>query len=536
MKKKFTKYLSFSRLKVLVLLLSVIWKTNAGFSQKILAQYPLETEGQSILRLYDVSGNGNHAQLIKNTNNATANIFQGDSFANGITCIKKVTKDDAKLLIPDPYKNYDFGRQPFTVTFWLYIDNTATNLQSVSSVLFTLPAFSLIMDKSYFSNLTIAYHTANTLITYLPLNVNLENQGWYYLAITYDPFNPYVDAQFSFVFYYYNGINYDYDINALVGNTYRRTPMKEPSTEKSLSGSIYSEGFEGKMWNLTFYDEALSAEQLNNDRNNAWDISQKKLIANRYYYIDSAALAFYPCKKIKNSVIGDFMHGRTGTGINIDFTSDRFNHSNEAIEIQPDGYVFLPAFYLPLLDDPKAPVCNPEKGFTISFWTKIDQAPSSSPNASIPYTSDDPTYQILFIYKTFSDLNQKLIGGISMIRDRLVINRYIPLNPPRPWQLWLWDPVSFENLQGWYHIVYSQKENAIRVVMFKPDNSEACRLNYFMAQNYDSTMKFGFGNPFPQSEPHINAIKYLDDVRIYNWPFSQAEAEALHSYEMIPKD
>jgi len=45
----------------------------------------------------------------------------------------------------------------------------------------------------------------------------------------------------------------------------------------------------------------------------------------------------------------------------------------------------------------------------------------------------------------------------------------------------------------------------------------------------------GFGNPLGNLLTRTQAAPSIDDVRFYNWPLSEAEADWLHKYETIVK-
>lgn len=193
------------------------------------------------------------------------------------------------------------------------------------------------------------------------------------------------------------------------------------------------------------------------------------------------------------------------------------------------GNVSLPAFYESAVQF-MTPGFDVRRGFTISFWTYIDRFLYPPDDQSLPYFHTDTALHFFHI------ASHGYEGGLEMIRDRLVLNRFINLNPIRDWKMWLWDPISFENQKGWYQVIFTQKENAIRVLMYKPNGERVATMNYFNSQDYSKLppARFGFGiDKYDEVGPLSSACRYLDDVRVYSWPFSEEEADELHHYDLI---
>lgn len=171
-------------------------------------------------------------------------------------------------------------------------------------------------------------------------------------------------------------------------------------------------------------------------------------------------------------------------------------------------------------------------GYTISFWVQlgIDQVLDSPEESELPYLPDDPVFQTFYILDDRFETDEIIcydtpLGadcemsnqpgfGLSIIRDRVVINRLIEdTNPVIPWNLWLWDPVSITTAD-WYHVVMVVKYNNTKTYLFDENGNTFCRLNYFRAPNlaYTSDLSWGIGNP---AGLLIEAVKSVDDFKIY---------------------
>jgi hypothetical protein len=112
-------------------------------------------------------------------------------------------------------------------------------------------------------------------------------------------------------------------------------------------------------------------------------------------------------------------------------------------------------------------------------------------------------------YGAMSD--KSLPIGISRIRDRVVLNRMSSLSqqPPKPWNLWLWDPVSFRR-DTWYQLFYVIRFNRTNVYMYDMAGKQSCELNYFHAPNISNVKDWGFG-----SHDGVTSTNFrLDDIKI----------------------
>lgn len=497
--------------------------------QNVLGQYTLEMEGYQGLRLQDVSGNGNLGRLVNNSKFKVETIFKPGDFPNGIVCIQKDSLVDATVAIPNILPR----DKPFSVSFWIYVDPDQLVQNGIRSMnIISQSWFSISLTKSTLSDQpNSAQLSFNFPGSAGVLSDGLNKAGWYYFYVGMSEFSRFEhEAAIDIGYYYYSG-NYDPSPTSIkIVRSYVFTTQKIINNQSK----IYDSKFTGKMWNLKFFDKYFEyVEDVNDDKNTSWDMSKnniKSAYTSKFYILDNM-LSYYPCKYFGSTVpvLVDVKSSRSSTfATQYSFGYDRFNKPASSLSLNKNGYLTLPLFFRPYRDQLGL---DPSEGYSVSFWTYIDDNISPPPFSVYPYTEEDIRYQFMNISTGGDNL-----AGFALIRDRFVINRYIKKNPIIPWKLWLWDKVSFQNLKGWYHIVFSQSDNATRVFMYKPNNERDSRLNYFNSQNLNElkapTFNIGI-NPSQISNDNASACKSIDDIRIYGWALSEREANLLHDYESV---
>jgi len=212
----------------------------------------------------------------------------------------------------------------------------------------------------------------------------------------------------------------------------------------------------------------------------------------------------------------DFLGGDTGTGRgNLYGVPDRFGDENRAVGLADYAHIELMESYLRDVD--------PKKGFTISFWMFINEETLSYSDSQIFYANDDPSDQNIF--------------GMSIKNKLLSIDRYIDNDGTQiPWKLWFWDPIALKiDADGnWFQVILTLKGNTqeyddigsfIAVYLGKPDGTQVSRHNYFLPQNLENAVKWGFGNP------NGTNVKGLSDFKVYNEAFTDLDAKAAFDSE-----
>jgi hypothetical protein len=166
-------------------------------------------------------------------------------------------------------------------------------------------------------------------------------------------------------------------------------------------------------------------------------------------------------------------------------------------------------------------------GFTISYWINIpDSVSSTIGGINYPFSPTDTKTKIFFGRDQVAGMD---LFGMQQIIDRLGIFRYDDITKTRyPWYLWFYDPVSFRNLTGWYHIVWTQYTNWLIIHIFYPDGSEQCVDLYMQIQDFTAISDWGLGNDAGDGS---SQTLILDDFKVYNWPLSPAEVNGLDAAE-----
>lgn len=526
---------SFKQIK---LTLFFVLLSNLSFTQppifvQPVAHYPMEVEGEKIFRFYDVSGKGNHGTVINESNKPLDSVFRKAFFPNNVACIQKYSKYNAVVSIPNVFKNSHLKEDGFSLSFWLYINinNEEGNGAFQSGNVVSTSAFSiqLLRDELNAVHFSLYYPVAfSPGFEFIRDNTGYTQSGWYFVCISFGGTNN--RNIVDFVTYYYSG-TYNPESNALHGTTYENlNSLSIPDNTKDNSGTLLDQNFQGKIWDIRFFDTYLYDIAINNIRNDGWYSSRTDgayALSNRYYAVENA-LSFYPCTINSGYQLKDVYSERNSIDVSgISFVKDRFQNASSAIQLTGNGFALLPNFYMQFKASPGFDV---RIGYTISFWTYIDQFIYPPDNESIPFTDQDILYQFYFISHPAG-----MLGGMGLKRDKAIINRFTNLNPLRYWNMWLWEPVSFKNQKGWYHVILSQRANGLLAIIYKPDGTQGCRLNYFNSQDFakQDLVKFGFGLSPQLKSPGSQSCKYLDDIRIFNWPFSQKDASILHAYEKI---
>ncbi len=508
----------------------------------VFAHYPLDGEGSKILRLYDISVNGHHGSFFNGSVDDLSAIYQVDKFITGASCINKSKRQPSHISIDNLYKGVDFKTSMFGMSFWINVDAELLAREYGAPVL-QFPAFNLVLGPSGTSGQALSLYVTTAGPSALALRIPINTKGWYFISFfsTMEA-SQYRIQSYSYCFSGTDIRSYDPLAVALTSLSQIAVAPSVPTGKDRDTASIMSAAFTGKLWNLRFYNNNLgnNVTLINKYRNADWYNSLEETYAGLgpdwAYPVLSTPVAYYPCSKAASTpaaFLRDLQSERDSySSKSVYFVTDRFGKADNSIEFTSVGNIGLIPFYSSVQTVGKKvlPAYDLLKGYTISFWTYIDKSLYPPDDGSIPFTDEDHRFQFVF----FSS-NNKVMGGLSYVRDRLVVNRFMPMRPPRPWELWLWDPVSFQDMKGWYHVILAQKENAMRVVVYKPNGEKAIRLNYFNPQSYEALTIAGLGNPnsIPGDHPIINAARSLDDIRFYNWPLSEEQAEWLHISEMV---
>lgn len=231
-------------------------------------------------------------------------------------------------------------------------------------------------------------------------------------------------------------------------------------------------------------------------------------------------IRYYP---LNNLSAVDVVAGRNGTinGAVTNFT-DRFGVTGGAMSFGDNTHISTPDFFAG---------SNYTNGFTISFWTFIDQNISKN-QGTRPWDDNDPAFQAFYARSGSALVNNTLLG-FQRIRDRAVINRYTidQNNDKKDWGVWLWDPVNFTNRIGWYQIVLVYERAKMTTYVFYPNGQSESMSHYFRLQELTNVDSWGLGN--------INAgnsfpFRVLDDFKVFAQPLTREQVRVLYSREAVP--
>ncbi len=195
---------------------------------------------------------------------------------------------------------------------------------------------------------------------------------------------------------------------------------------------------------------------------------------------------------------------------------DRFGNTNGAVKFDINGTLNTPSFI--------SDFDYMNTGLTLSFWIKNEDYVWKK-SGTIPWDDSDYPVWSFFVMK---DFDTSLLG-MYRHRDRAVLDRYTTdaNNNLKNWGVWLWDPVNFTGIVGWYHVVISYEKSRTFLYLFYPTGKVSSCVIYSGLQNLSAATKWGLGNPNGNSFP-------IDDFKVYQGSATEAQAREMHSKEALP--
>lgn len=196
---------------------------------------------------------------------------------------------------------------------------------------------------------------------------------------------------------------------------------------------------------------------------------------------------------------------------------DRFGNTNGAVKMVVYNFLGTPSFVSDF--DYK------NTGLTLSFWIKNEDVVTKK-NGTIPWDNSDYPVWTFFAMK---DWDVSLLGMYRR-RDRAVLDRYTTdtSNNLKNWGVWLWDPVNFTNIVGWYHVVISYEKSRTFIYLFYPNGKISSCVLYFGLQDLSAATKWGLGSPVENSFP-------MDDFKVYQGTVTETQAREMHAKEALPE-
>ena len=281
--------------------------------------------------------------------------------------------------------------------------------------------------------------------------------------------------------------------------------------------------FTGYIWNVKIFDkffnnpadfENMVADDIKWAKG---ELTSSNSVSNSYHYYNFEGSSYLQDR------------GRVNNNLrisgNISRTSGKSGTANTAIKIN-SGYL---SFTRPLGE-----TYDYTKGFTFSFWTKIDEDYSN-----VPYSIPDWTNG-RHILQAKDRGSGQTIFGLERFNEVIGINRYSPLSG-EPWVLWPYNPADFTSMEsGWYNVIISFRANYFEIFVLKPGN-DPVTMKRFNAWNeyygmHDQTRLATTAIEWSLGGRDGSSIEFLDDVRFYNWPLSYSDAKALANYSAPDPD
>lgn len=479
------------------------------------AHYPLRVDryrNYVVVQPWDVSGHARHgntfdigANKLMDASFTRINFPNTDISQTGYTypCLKKSTTADAHVNIPN--LEAVFG-ETYTIAFWFYYDGQRTT----PSTVVMLPKIKIQVSPS---GVLLGSNAGPSYYMLLDkADIDMSAAGWYFIMIRS---NKVVDC-------YPYGAHYSYSDTLKL---YNASHMGyDPNTAQLLGTD-----FVGGVHDIRFYDEVL-------DENDFWNIFQEdEAVASGDFttesYIDQCVYAHYPLSSADFKKNVSLFPNRDGTSVSgVSGASDRFGNADSAASFPTaNAHIAMPPFWGSYFDDYHVYKNDTPKGFTISYWMNITSNMSTPVGGiEMPFDASDHRTKLFYGRENGQDLL-----GMQQILDRIGVFRYNDITQNRyPWYLWLYDPLSFRNDPGWYHIVWVQYQDWMRMYVYKPDGEMVCNSYYLEIPQAISTLTdWGLGNNAGGS---TSQSLILDDFKIYNWPLNPYEVNGLDELERPP--
>lgn len=508
-----------------------------SLNDNLKAYYPLRVEKHTQYKIWlkkyahDASGNGKHGQWYKDgvedlasaylfnwTGSTDETIFQinennykqgwfpedqdGSAITLGITrpsvlpegyqsyadngvfitnSLYKSTNDNIAIKIPDPYDDKtsftEFRSSGATVTFWIKYESV-NNPTSQTSQVISIPWFDVSINEQ---NLQIY----NNNVQKYDQTVFNQGDGWYFVSLIMFPTGDEEDLVGFYYEYFKYSSSFDPSaISQVTGNSAATTLIRTSNDSK-----LFSNNFKGGLRDVMFFDSYFGSGSNLDVVTQTWKVSQKTNGLLNYSIYKGRSTYSHDLDGGETNRFG--VSGKATSNPNINIGSDPFN-----------GY-------------------DNKKGYTVSFWTKkIDQVTN---------------------FFSIKDNANAILGGIRQSgQEKMGIYRYYPSGSEDPnpktgtagsWFLPFWSPASVPADivdDQWYHVVVS----------FHPD------VTYFYAghmtgevkwyQEYMGTINQDLTPPRASNwiiGDGVSSSNVMDDFKIFNWPMSIFEVQALHTEE-----
>lgn len=513
MKKMIIKNKAAVRFTILLTVLLLICSTSV-WAQPLPdpdAHYPLRVDkyrNYVVVQPWDVSGNANHGSTYDARSGGDTlmdasfrRINFPDTAVTGVgysyPCLQKENTNDAHINIPDVYN------ATYSVSFWVYYTS------GLDAAIVKLPTFTILIKSGKVHAATNNGTSVNGKTT--AATGFSGGAGWYFVCVKS------VDS----VYIVKHG-------GTSVSKKQMSTNFNGPGYSTNTSQLLES-SFVGGLNNVRFYSQNLTDDDVDNIYDQDVDIAAKDY--NKHMYIIKNVYAHYPLSNSDFKKNVSRFPGRNGTVVSgVTGATDRFSRADSAASFPTsNAYITLPDFWGTYMDNYNIYTNDTPKGFTISYWMNITSSMSTPAGGiNMPFGPSDHRTKVFYGRESSQD-----VFGMQQILDRIGIYRYNDITASRyPWYLWLYDPMSFRSTTGWYHIVWVQYQDWMRMYIYKPDGKMVCNSYYIEIPEAIKTItEWGLGNNAGSSTAQS---LILDDFKIFNWPLNPYDVHGLDSLERPP--
>lgn len=394
---------------------------------------------------------------------------------DAVQVVKKLGSTDSYMAIPQVYaldgQTAEAVNQGFSASFWTDINPGDTKQRRILTTRFYgVDKLGASIIVKYLDNNNVKQE----IVFDLSSQWSGQNKQMYFFALSNSAGTVTLYAKnFDDLANEETGDAQDRNLVAF-NSTAQTTFAANTSLAFSDQSAIMSESFKGRIWNVRFFNKAMTAGQ-----------------AGKLFGLDMTSIDY----KIQTDKAYDYspLHY---------VNTNRLKYYGKGAEHKGERF----------FDD-----YNEVEGYTISFWVDIDEDYDSG-RSPVPFDDQSSTTSFFNV----SDGTNTLMG-MERKNDALGINRYYvdTYGERLPWYYWFYDPASFNKKygQGRYHIVMAYYPNIVRVYMFKPGkNKYDRRLAYAGAQDLSMATSW-----------EVN--KDVTQFSAYNWTLDSLEVNAVHYFD-----
>ncbi len=455
--------------------------------------YPTDKDGNQF-PIRDEDGNevkeGGVVQYIKKNGRVNEDFNIGQEWltwkkwsGDAVQTVNKINTKNAYLKIPSPFEDAASTKSAFSVSFWVDINpgdncSTSTDKTSCYRTIIKTPYFSI--DK-FGSKLVMNYHDSYSAVKQLTYDLsapgywpNETKKQWYFFTLSNTNGDVTLFAKnFDDLANESSGNPLDRSLKSLADAENATFTAYDDNKKFSSTSSLMSSSFKGKLWNVRFFNEALTQGQ-----------------AEELFDLDMRSVS-YKINHDEKIHYSPLHHVNTNRMVYLPKGSDH------------DGSRFFDDY-------------NEVEGYSVSFWVNIDEDYDNE--SLVPF--DENTVGESFFSVTDGT---NVLAGLERRNDVVGINRYYndDYGNVFPWYLWMYEPASFNKShgQGKYHVIMTYYPNMVRLYMYYPGEDQFIRrLHYAGAQELSKATTW-------------NVHDDIEKFSVYDWTLDSLEVNALHYFD-----